>query len=345
MTRKVFLIISLALMACALHGNATVAAGGGAVAAGEGVNQEREIRLAGLLDDLLKGQGQQQEKSDPGKKSAGASDKAKDGEAEKAEKRKQLFEGIGAVLASGSEIDYASEVTIGESLALEGFRRYGLPVEDEALQKYLNLVGNAAARNSLRPGIPYRFVVVNNPLKNAFSCPGGIIFVCAGLMDVLENEEQLANILAHEVAHISHRHAIKSIQRARFFQGVGKITAATMEGDKGKQYETMIGDLQTTLFDKGLDQDMEFEADLSGMDTVFRTGYTPKGMIEVLEGLKRLEAGSAKAGSWFSTHPPLSQRIERCRAHLKTFSDWEGTEKNAYRFNKYKGRLPSKEAR
>jgi predicted Zn-dependent protease len=63
-------------------------------------------------------------------------------------------------------------------------------------------------------------------------------------------------------------------------------------------------------------------------------------MIEVLNALKRLEAGSSKPGSWFSTHPPLNQRIQRCRAHLKLFSDYGGTQKNRYRFDKYKNRLP-----
>jgi predicted Zn-dependent protease len=338
MTRKVFFLLPLAFMVCVPRVQATGAAQGSPWATREGVGRGGTIRVAGLLDDLLKSQGLGQSQD---KKQSGATGKEKDKNAQDEEKRKQLFEGVSAILSSGAGIDYASEVTIGESLALEGFRRYGLPVEDEAFQKYVNLVGNAVARNSLRPGIPYRFVVVDSPLKNAFSCPGGIIFVCSGLLGILENEEQLANILAHEVAHVSHKHALQSIRRARFFQGVGKITAATMEGDKGKQFESMIGDLQTTLFDKGLDQNMEFEADLSGMDTAYRTGYSPGAMIDVLETLKRTEAGSTKAGSWFSTHPPLGQRIERCTAHLKTFSDWKGTEKNAYRFNKYKGRLSS----
>jgi predicted Zn-dependent protease len=303
-------------------------------------DQKKGIRVAGLLDDLLKLQqgGGQEKKASDGQKEALSEEEKK--EAEKAEKQRKLFEGITAILSSGAGIDYASEVTIGESLALEGFKRYGLPVDDDGLQKYVNVLGNALARNSTRPGIPYRFVVVDNPLKNAFACPGGIIFVCSGLMGILENEEQLANILAHEVAHVSHKHALQSIQRARFFQGVGKITAATMEGDKGEQYESMIGDLQSTLFDKGLDRNMEFEADLSGMDTAFRTGYSPEGMIEVLKALKRAEAGSAKTGSWFSTHPPLNQRIEKCGAHLGTFSDYRDTQKNRYRFNKYKGKLP-----
>ena len=71
-----------------------------------------------------------------------------------------MLSGAVSVLGSTSEIDYKSERTIGESLALEGFRRYGMPVKDRALQEYVNLVGNAVARNSARPNIPYNFVVV-----------------------------------------------------------------------------------------------------------------------------------------------------------------------------------------
>jgi len=236
-------------------------------------------------------------------------------------KEGQILQGVGAIIGSTSEIDYESERTIGESLALEGFRRYGMPVQDARVQRYVNLVGNAVARNSLRPGIPYRFVVVNSPLQNAFSCPGGIIFISEGLLKTIRDEAQLAGILAHEVAHVGHKHALQSIQRARFFQGVGKISSATMEGEKGKQFEDMIGNLQNVLFDKGLDQNMEFEADRGAMQTAYRTGYDPRGIIDVLRELQRIQASSQKRGSWFSTHPPLSERIRRCEAEMKRYPD------------------------
>jgi predicted Zn-dependent protease len=106
----------------------------------------------------------------------------------------------------------------------------------------------------------------------------------------MESESQLAGVLAHEVSHVGHRHALKSIKRAKFFEGVGKVTAATMKGDKGKEFQGMIGDLQTVLFDKGLDKPMEFEADLSGMEAAYRTGYDPSAMIMVLKALGE-EAG------------------------------------------------------
>ncbi|MFC1533403.1 M48 family metalloprotease [Thermodesulfobacteriota bacterium] len=255
------------------------------------------------------------------------------------ERRFDLLQGIGTLLSSSKEIDYKSERTIGESLALEGFQRYGMPVSDPILHKYINLVGTAVAQNSLRPGIPYRFVVVESPLQNAFSCPGGIIFISSGLLKTIKTEAQLACVLAHEVGHVGHKHALQSIQRARFFQGIGKITSTTMKGEKGQQFESMIGDLQTVLFDRGLDQNMEYEADLTAMETAYRTGYDPNGMIKVLFELKRIEAKSKKGGSWFSTHPPLSERIERCKYQLDQYSDRADLSQIPARFLKYKKRI------
>ncbi len=269
------------------------------------------LRLAGLLDKLM----------DPDSKES------------------KLLSGAVSILGSASEIDYKSERTIGESLALEGFHRYGLPVQDKALQRYVNLVGNAVARNSDRPNILYNFVVVESPLQNAFACPGGIIFVSSGLLKTIESEDQLAGVLAHEVAHVGYKHALKSIQRARFFDGVGKITSATMEGEKGKEFEDMIGGLQETLFDKGLDQNMEFEADTKALETAYRTGYDPSGLLEVLRELKQIQSRSTQKGSWFSTHPPLGERIRNCQKELQNYPDAKSLAHLPDRFKGYQKRV------
>jgi predicted Zn-dependent protease len=236
-------------------------------------------------------------------------------------KESKILSGAHSVLSSSQQMDYKSERTIGERLAVEGLRRYGMPVQNKNLQHYVNLVGMAVATNSPRPTIPYRFVVVESPVQNAFACPGGIIFVTSALVGTMHTEAQLAGILAHEVGHVALRHALKSIQRAQFFTGVGQITAATMKGDKGAQFESMIGDLQNVLFDKGLDQNMEYEADASAMETAYRTGYNPAGITETLQALLKLESGSTKKGSWFSTHPPLPSRIAKNQAAMKNYPD------------------------
>jgi beta-barrel assembly-enhancing protease len=236
-------------------------------------------------------------------------------------KENKLFSGAKSVLQSSQQLDYKSERTIGERLAVEGFRRYGMPVENKGLQHYVNLVGLASAANSPRPNIPYRFVVVQSDLENAFACPGGIIFITAALVKTMRTEAQLAGVLSHEVGHVALRHALKSIQRSQFFSGVGQITAATMKGDKGTQFESMIGDMQNVLFDKGLDKNMEYEADASALETTYRTGYNPAGLTEALQNLEKIEATSTKKGSWFSTHPPLPSRIAKNQAAMRNYPD------------------------
>jgi len=236
-------------------------------------------------------------------------------------KEGKILSGATQVISSSKEMDYATERTIGESLALEGLQRFGKPVSKEALQQYVNLVGNAVAANSKRPTIPYQFAVLDSSVQNAFAAPGGVIFISKALIGIIENEAELAGVLAHEVGHVAGKHAISSIRRTQFLQGVGTITAASMKGDKGKQFESMIGDLQSVLFDKGLDKGMEYEADAAAMETAYRSGYDPRGLISVLKKLQKIEASSVKKGSWFSTHPPLEERIAKLEAQLKNYPD------------------------
>ncbi|MEI7818238.1 MAG: hypothetical protein WCI45_13710, partial [Desulfuromonadales bacterium] len=92
-------------------------------------------------------------------------------------KESKIFSGASLVLSSSKEIDYPTERTIGESLALEGLQRFGNPVKNEPLQQYVNLVGTAVASNSKRATIPYQFAVLDSPVQNAFAVPGGVIFI------------------------------------------------------------------------------------------------------------------------------------------------------------------------
>lgn len=261
------------------------------------------------------------------------------GENKDLQKAREILQGTGKIMSSSTELDYRSEFAIGQSLAMEGFRRYGLPVENPGLQRYVNFVGRAVARHSLRSGIPFYFVVVESSVYNAFSCPGGIIFISSSLVKEMADEAELACVLAHETAHVGHKHALKTLQRAQFFQGVTQITTATMKGEDGKKFKAMIDDLQTTLFDRGLDKNMEFEADLSGMEIAFRTGYDPGGFIRVLQMLHRRESAARKQGSWYATHPPLYMRLQRCNERMGHYPDAAQLARSANRFDQYRRQL------
>lgn len=250
-------------------------------------------------------------------------------------KEGKIFSGATQVLSSSKEIDYKTERAIGESLALEGLQRFGNPVKNEALQRYVNLVGTAVAANSKRATIPYQFAVLDSPVQNAFAVPGGVIFVSRALVSILNDEAELAAVLAHEVGHLAAKHALKSTQRAQLLQGAGTITAASVGGSKGQKFASAIGDMQTVLFDKGLDKEMEYEADAAAMETTYRAGYDPSAMIRVLEKLQKLEASSKDMkGSWFSTHPPLAERIARLQAQLQKYPDYSSLASVRDRFAK-----------
>jgi len=262
-----------------------------------------------------------------------------EGKSEKIQKAKKIVQGAGKFLSTSTDLDYQSEFAIGESLALEGFRRYGLAVNDHKLQKYVNLVGNAIALNSSRSNIPFYFVIVDSQLKNAFSCPGGIIFISSDLFKLMNDEAELAGVLAHEIEHVCQKHALQSIQRARALEGLGDIAEVTLKSKDRKNFTNAISGLQTILFDRGLDKNMEYEADRLALNLSYRTGYDPKGLIRVLKKLKSQEGQEVTIGSWFSTHPPLDSRLQKTRSEIARYPDASSMVKSQDRFLRYKRRL------
>lgn len=272
---------------------------------------------------------------------------------------KQTADGIGDMMSRAREPDDRSESAVGDYLALEGLRRYGLPAEDETFQKYVNLVGNAVARNSNRPNTPLHFVVVQSPLYHSFSCPGGVIFLTTAFVKAMRDESQLAGVLAHEIAHVKSRHAVQSMQAAKSDANAASVkerksgktsaapvkvqkksgTSASAKAKKGDSFQEMVSSLQTVLFDEGLDRNMELDADLSGMEAAYRTGYDPAGLMNVLKILQIKERTAQKKGSWFSTHPPLGLRLLRCGERLKSYPDASALATVKNRFISYQKRL------
>ncbi len=220
---------------------------------------------------------------------------------------KVLKQGVGTLQAF-QPIGYEEEKAIGGSLAIEVFDKFGGMHPDATLQKYVNLVGQAVAEVSDRSDIPYHFAVVNTEQPNAFAAPGGYVFVSAGLLRMLENEAQLAGVLGHEIAHITQKHALSTLQRSKVLSGLSGLTMAAMDKDSGL-FDNVINEVSNVLFTRGLDKELEFEADKFGTEFAFRTGYQPAGLKEFLNVLS---ASRGKGGSIFlSTHPSPRDRNAR----------------------------------
>ncbi len=217
-----------------------------------------------------------------------------------------LKKSVGAVQAF-QPIGLKEEKTIGGSLALEVFHRFGGMYKSPALQNYVSLVGKSVAEVSDRPEIDYHFAVLNTDNANAFATPGGYVFVSVGLLRMVQNEAQLAGVLGHEIAHITNKHALQTLKRSKMLSGLSGLTMAAMDQDEGL-FDKVINEVSNILFTHGLDKDLEFEADEFGTEYAYRMGYHPAGLKDFIQILGK--SGSSKSSIFLSTHPGPAERFQ-----------------------------------
>jgi len=200
------------------------------------------------------------------------------------------------------------EKKLDEEAARQVEAQIGL-VDDPALNEYLNRVGQALARQSPRQDVRYRFHVVAMEEPNAFALPGGNIYVSRGLLALLNNEAELANVLGHEIGHVAARHAAQRdtmVKLMTVLNTVGMIGAAA----GGARYNGNGGPIGNPgLFTFSRSQ--ESEADEIGQNLAVAAGIDPAGMAGLLRSLdaaERLRAGFSRQTGYFDTHPAARER-------------------------------------
>ena len=214
----------------------------------------------------------------------------------------------------------SKELSIGEELHKKLLEK--TPVyPDKALQAYVNQVGQKLVRGSHRTDIKYTFTIIDNPDINAFALPGGYIYINRGLMAYMQSEAQLAAVLAHEIAHVTARHAVRQ-DTARKGSSVLSVASAIVTGSG------VVGDVTkmwSTAAVMGYGREMELEADSIGAEYLNNSNYDPEAMIEVISLLKDQEKFSRrmaresgkKTTSYhgvFSTHPRNDKRLQEAIA-------------------------------
>lgn len=228
-------------------------------------------------------------------------------------KLKETVKDAGKVLKGVAGIGPEEENVIGESVALEILGKYGGLWRDDDAMRRVNLVGRALAGYSDRPELAWRFGVLDSDTINAFSAPGGYVFITRGLYALAETDDILAAILGHEIAHITGKHALRIVQRGEFLSGLGsqvaKRSGSTREVEAQlRQFDLGVTDIAKTLFEKGFDPQTEYAADLAGRQLAVTTGYAPGGLRAALIRLQQAPAGPQRI---FSSHPPLTERLKR----------------------------------
>jgi len=249
---------------------------------------------------------------------------------------KILKQSVGALQAF-QPIGFEEEKAIGGSLAVEVFNKFGGMYKNPAVQQYITLVGKAVAEVSDRPDIDYYFAVLNTENPNAFATPGGYVFVSVGLLRLLENEAQLAGVLGHEIAHITQKHALQTLQRSKRLAGLSSLTLTAMDKDAGL-FDQVINEVSEVLFTRGLDKELEFEADKFGADYAYRMGYHPRGLKDFLKILGKAE--SRGSSIFLSTHPSPVDRYKRLSQLLSQYDPASPYQLLAIRYqSRAKGKL------
>ncbi|HTQ30822.1 MAG TPA: M48 family metalloprotease [Opitutaceae bacterium] len=216
---------------------------------------------------------------------------------------------VGKVIKGTAGIGLKEECSIGGAVAIEIVARFGGVWKNVDATRRVNLVGKSLARYCDRPELDFKFGILNSETINAFSAPGGYVFITKGLYELVGGSDyELAGVLGHEITHVTQRHALKIIERGELLSGVSDL-AAMKSGDFAK-YSAAVDSVTKTLFEKGFDPKTEYEADKGGRALAALTGYAPGGLRAALLALQN-EAAVNKNRAIFSTHPPLQKRIDR----------------------------------
>ena len=198
-----------------------------------------------------------------------------------------------AVMLAIDEIDPKFEFGLGLRVLSRVFAEYKpVPPSDER-SAYVNRVGQSVAKASVSmPFAGYRFVLVESADANAFAVPGGIVCVCTGLLDFLKNEDELAAVLGHEIAHVEMRHGLKSLDQNAMLTICSDVLGLVVEKDrdlsspKVKEAIKLVVDEMFNRIRNGYSADLEGQADWRAIQFLARVGYDVKSLQAVLDRFK-----------------------------------------------------------
>jgi predicted Zn-dependent protease len=205
--------------------------------------------------------------------------------------------------------------------------RSGLVYADAELETYLNEVARRLETPDVHRQIPFRVHVLGNPRLNAFAFPNGVIYVHTGLLARLDNEAQLATLLAHEMMHATHRHAVRESRDTKHKRAWLAGIHTTLGGIPGVGgLAGVLGEIGATAAVTGYSRDLEREADVEGLRRVVRAGYDPAEAPRLFHVLRQdAEQEKVDAPLFYATHPRLTERIETYETMLRTeFRDRRG---------------------
>ena len=205
------------------------------------------------------------------------------------------------------------ELRLGNQLDVEVTKKFQIVSEG---QERANRIGQRVARASLRPNLVYRFHIIRDKEINAFSGPGGHIYVTSALVN-LTNDDELASVLSHEVGHVVARHSLKTIQQSEALGGLANLFGSLtgIAGDTAKELGTAAAQIVASGLLAVHNREEEREADYLGVHTMAKAGFNPQGMVTMFQKIQHV-GDRDLLGAIFADHPEVDERIENTRYEI-----------------------------
>lgn len=208
------------------------------------------------------------------------------------------------------------EIAVGREANAEMHRRTR-EVDDAPTLRYVRQVGARLARVAPGPRYPYSFAVADTPEVNAFSLPGGPVWVNRGVLMSAGTEAEFASVVAHEVAHVALRHAAGQATSVAMARWSLTVLGAMLGNAGGAGAAQVAGALLANGAVMTFSREDEREADRLGARLMRRAGWNPAGMVEMFARLARSdEQHPGMAQSFFSSHPAPRERLEDLRTQI-----------------------------
>lgn len=229
------------------------------------------------------------------------------------------------------------EMQIGRQLAMEVERQAKL-IDDPVITEYINRVGQNIVLHS-DAKVPFTIKVIDSEEVNAFALPGGFFFVNKGLILAADNEAELAGVMAHEIAHVTARHAMENQGKGAFINYAslaGMIFGGAIVGGVLQNGGGILAGLAQLKFSRGAEE----EADNLGLQYLYASGYDPTGMSTMFE--KLASQNKKKPGTiskLFSTHPQAANRRDTSLQLVARFPEKEEYIISTSEFQRVKGHL------
>ncbi|MDY6952098.1 MAG: M48 family metalloprotease [Thermodesulfobacteriota bacterium] len=249
-----------------------------------------------------------------------------------------------------SAVSHPSLTTAEEEELGEEFMRYlekrCTLIEDAAIVDYVNEIGQGIVRQHASPPFAFRFYLVHEDVYNAFASPAGHVFIYSGLLAAMEREEELAGILAHEVAHVFCRHISERMEQSK------KISLMTLAGILTGVFIGGSPEVASAITSSSIaagqalslkySREDEREADQVGLKYLSKAGYSGEGLLSMLQKIRAKHwFGSEQIPSYVTTHPAIEERIAYLDTWIQTHPEWKGHErpKDQRAFRKVQTRL------